>query len=115
MKFPPTKTLKNTDVLHYNAEAKVVDYNFVLDKETKEQWDRTPIPGELGVDDYKEMEKCLKQRRIAHLQQDISLDHLPKKLKLKLQQLPRLLVVAFNTVQVQQALIVERVLHFECK
>lgn len=97
----PGKKSKNS-VVHFNVEAEVVK----LSDKAKDLWDRTSIPVDV---DYSQLENYLKERSLSHLQHEVEPKHVPEQLK----QLARLMAVSFHSVQ--EALVVERVIHFDCK
>jgi len=107
--FPPGKPSLKT-VVHYYGNAKMA---LDLDERTKEQWHRTLSE----IDhDHQQIEHKLRERRLSYIQHEIVFDqrdYSAKSLKQSLKQLARLVANSFNTVK--EALVLERVLHFDCK
>ena len=76
-----------------------------LDDDTKHLWRRLGGP---SFDDTKIVD-FLKKNGHTHLQHEIATNQIPKSLK----NLARLVAVTFNTAE--EAIVVDRVVHFDCK
>ena len=98
----PGKHDKET-VVYFNVQSEVGKMD--LDDVTKHLWRRLGGP---GFDDNKVVE-FLKKNSLTFLEHEIAANHVPPSLK----QLARLLAVTFSTRE--EALVVDRIVHFGCK